>query len=70
MPRIACHCYFCFVFTVHHSARVATCLEILLFQRQKPFLEEVLEVYKAMFGDQLALAWIVKTGLYLNFGAQ
>ena len=28
--------------------------------KEKSFLEEVLEVYKAMLGDQLALAWIVK----------
>ena len=26
--------------------------------KEKSFLEEVLEVYKTMLGDQLALAWI------------
>ena len=29
--------------------------------KEKSILEEVLEVYKAMLGDQLALAWIVKS---------
>ena len=28
--------------------------------KEKSFFKEVLEVYKAMLGDQLALAWIVK----------